>query len=194
MRYFLILIISYTLNCQAQELTEFNVQRSKIDQRLMLTLGSWSSVNFVGSGIGWAIAQPGEARYFHQMNVMWNTVNLGLAIPGYIKAKKMNSSLTLAQSIRDQHRTEKIFLFNTGLDIAYITSGFLLRNEAKYNLEKRDQFNGFGNSLLLQGGFLFLFDIAAHAIHVRHANNKLSPIMDRLTLSSTGVGLTWSLN
>ena len=54
----------------------------------MLSLGSWASANIVGSGIGWARSYSEENKYFHQMNVMWNLVNLGLAIPGYIKAKK----------------------------------------------------------------------------------------------------------
>ena len=57
----------------------------------MLSLGSWASMNIVGSGIGWARSNSEENKYFHQMNVMWSLVNLGLAIPGYIKAKQDNS-------------------------------------------------------------------------------------------------------
>lgn len=72
----------------AQPLNQFHVEKSTIDQRLMLGLGSWAVTNFIVSGIGWATVPDGEARYFHQMNVLWNTVNLGLAIPGYLKAKK----------------------------------------------------------------------------------------------------------
>lgn len=178
----------------SQDLSEYNTKRSNIDQRLMLTLGSWATVNFTGGGIGWASSQGGEAKYFHQMNVMWNTVNLGLAIPGYIKAKRSNVSMVFSQTLEEQQRTEKILLFNVGLDVTYMTAGFLLRNEAKYNLEKRDQFNGFGNSLLLQGGFLFLFDIAAHAIHANHRKKGLNPIINRLSMSSTGIGFRWELN
>ncbi len=72
----------------AQPLKQFNQEKSSIDQRLMVGLGSWATANFIVSGIGWATTTTkGEAHYFHQMNVMWNVVNLGLAIPGYIKAK-----------------------------------------------------------------------------------------------------------
>lgn len=178
----------------AQLLNDYNEQRLKIDERLMLTLGSWSLANFVGSGVGWAISEKGEARYFHQMNVLWNTVNFGIALPGYLKAKRSNSSHTLSETIAEQHRNEKIFLFNAGLDLMYISAGVVLRSEAKSNETRQDQFNGFGTSLILQGGFLFLFDLTAHAIHNHHRKQKLKPIMDRLSMSTTGIGLKWNLD
>ena len=178
----------------AQPLLEFNKTRLETDKRLMLTLGSWSVANFVGSGIGWAISENKEAQAFHQMNVLWNTVNLGLALPGYLKAKKANPSLSLAETIKEQHRNEKIFLFNAGLDLMYISAGIILRSEAKSNLDRRDQFNGFGSSLLVQGGFLFLFDLTAHAIHNHHRKEKLTPILDRLSTSTSGIGLRWELD
>jgi hypothetical protein len=189
---FLFVLLSHV--AYSQPLLEFNTKRLKTDERLMLTLGTWSVVNFVGSGIGWATAEKGEAQAFHQMNVLWNTVNLGLALPGYLKAKKANPSLSLAETIKEQHRNEKIFLFNAGLDLMYISAGIILRSEAKSNLERRDQFNGFGASLLVQGGFLFLFDLTAHAIHNHHRKEKLTPMLDRLSMSSTGIGLRWELD
>ena len=181
----------------AQHLIEFNAQRIKTDQNLMLGLGSWATANFVVSGIGWATTeQEGEAHYFHQMNVMWNTVNLGLAIPGYIKAKKASSALNLAETVKSQYETEKIFLFNTGLDVGYMAGGLLLRSEAKSQLSKEAMYRGYGNSLLLQGGFLFIFDLTACILHSRHRTKKLNPLLDRITMSSSisGIGIKWELN
>jgi hypothetical protein len=177
----------------AQPLKEFNEGRIKTDKQLMIGLGSWATSNIIVSGIGWATVPEGEAHYFHQMNVMWNTVNLGLAIPGYIKARKASSNLSFAETVRSQHQTEKIFLINTGLDIGYMAGGLLLRSEAKSNLAKQDQFNGYGNSLLLQGGFLFVFDLAAYIIHQRHAKKSLDPLMNSIEMSSNGLGLKWNL-
>jgi hypothetical protein len=177
--------------CMGQNLLEFNALRNRIDQHLMVGLGTWASSNLVISGIGWATVPGGEARYFHQMNVMWNTVNLGLAIPGYIKARKAGSAFEFAETVHMQHKTEKIFLINTGLDIGYMAGGLILRTEAKSNPSKQDQFRGFGNSLLLQGGFLFAFDLTAYLIHQRHAKKSLYPIMNSLQLSSNGLGLKW---
>ena len=193
------LIILFLLSvpfARAQQLSEFNAQRTKTDQNLMLGLGSWATANFVVSGIGWATTNPeGEAHYFHQMNVMWNTVNLGLAIPGYIKAKKASTALSLGETVKSQYDTEKIFLFNTGLDIGYMAGGLLLRSEAKSNLSKEAMYRGYGNSLLLQGGFLFVFDLTACIIHSRHRTKKLNPLLEGISMSSSasGIGLKWEL-
>lgn len=176
----------------AQIPTDYNKQRNDIDKKLMLTLTTWSSANIIASSIGWASAENGEAKYFHQMNVMWSAINIGLALPGYFKARNSNSQISLRNTLRKQSETEQAFLFNTGLDIAYVTAGFLLKSEGKHNIPKQAQFNGFGNGLLLQGGFLFLFDLSAYIIHRHHAT-LLNPTLDRLTMSSSGIGLNWRI-
>jgi hypothetical protein len=191
-----ILLVSCILFSQlstAQPLEQFNKERIQLDKRLMVGLGSWATTNFIVSGIGWATVPTGEARYFHQMNVMWNTVNIGLAVPGYLKAKKANSALTFAETIRTQHQTEKIFLINSGLDIGYMAGGLLLRSEAKTNSSKQDQFNGYGNSMLMQGGFLFVFDLTAYILHNRHSKKSLDKLMNSVEMSSSGLGLQWNI-
>ena len=177
----------------AQPLNQFHVEKSTIDQRLMLGLGSWAVTNFIVSGIGWATVPNGEARYFHQMNVLWNTVNLGLAIPGYLKAKKEVPPHTLAETMRLQRKTENIFLLNTGLDVLYVSSGFMLRNLAEKNVVKKDQYNGFGDGMIMQGGFLFLFDLTAYAIHKYHAKHGMPEASMSIRMSSNGTGVTWNL-
>ena len=175
----------------AQPIVVFNEERLHTDQRLMLGLGSWAVSNFIVSGIGWATVPGGEARYFHQMNVLWNTVNLGLAIPGYLKAKKEVPPHTLAETMRLQRKTENIFLLNTGLDVLYVSSGFLLRNLADKNVVKKDQYNGFGNGMIMQGGFLFLFDLTAYAIHKYHAKHGMPKASMSIRMSSNGTGVAW---
>ena len=157
----------------AQSYDAFNTERAKRDQALMLTLGTWAGANITAGTIGWATAQQPELKAFHQMNVMWNTVNLGLAIPGYLRARNTKAVLSLSQTLSEQQKTERIFLFNSGLDVAYMTAGFLLRSIAINNQAKADQFNGFGNGLILQGSFLFAFDLTAFAIHHRHGKQVL---------------------
>ena len=137
MRLLILPFLFFTSISLAQSLLEFNQERLQTDKRLMLGLGSWAGANFLVSGVGWATVPKGEAHYFHQMNVLWNTVNIGLAIPGYFNSKKSNPNLTFDNSILIQHKTEKIFLINTGLDVAYLSAGLLLRSNAKINLTKR---------------------------------------------------------
>ena len=192
MKIILVIIFISTQYVFAQIPADFNKQRNDIDKKLMLTLTTWSSANIIASSIGWASAGNGEAKYFHQMNVMWSAINIGLALPGYFKARNSNSQISLGNTFRKQSETEQAFLFNTGLDIAYVTTGFLLKSEGKHNIPKQAQFNGFGNGLLLQGGFLFLFDLSAYIIHRHHAT-LLNPTLDRLTMSSSGIGLKWRI-
>lgn len=189
---FLIFYISYSTPAIGQ-LQDFNTQRYKTDQKLMLSLGSWASINIVGSGIGWARSNSEENKYFHQMNVMWNLVNLGLAIPGYIKAKKDNSVTGVYQILEAQRKTETVFLVNAGIDLAYIGSGLLLRSRAP-NVEKSSQFLGYGNSMILQGGFLLLFDWIAYTVHRKNAKNQLAPILQKIEPSDQGIGLKYKLD
>jgi hypothetical protein len=189
MKQFFFLVFFSSFISLAQPLQNFNKERTQIDKGLMIGLGSWATSNFIVSGIGWATVPKSEAYYFHQMNVLWNTVNLALAIPGYFKAKNDNRALTLNETKKIQRKTQNIFLLNTGLDVVYISSGFLLRNSAQSNLSQKDRFNGFGNALILQGGFLFIFDLTAYAIHKCHANKSLN----KLELSPNGFGFTWKI-
>jgi hypothetical protein len=193
-RFILLLLLFISLQSNGQSIEQFNKERVQTDKRLMIGLGTWATSNFIASGFGWASVRSGEAHYFHQMNVLWNTVNIGLAIPGYLKSKKANSMLTFSETIRAQHKTEKIFLINTGLDICYMASGLLLRSAANINISKKDQYNGYGNSLLMQGGFLFLFDLTAYVIHNRHSNKSLNKLLNSIEMSSTGIGLQWNID
>lgn len=190
---FLIISLCFATTSTAQELTNFNKKRSEIDQSLMLTLGSWSIAN-TGLGIyGWSATED-ESKYFHQMNVIWSGVNLALAIPGYLKARKAyNKKLTFAESYKEQTKTEKVFLFNSALDLAYITGGFLFKANAGNNPDFHHQFRGYGNSLILQGGFLFLFDLTAVIIHSSHRKNNLDAGLQNvnLNLGLDQVGFTY---
>ena len=117
------------------------------------------------------------------MNVFWNLVNLGIAGVGYYGAVTGATDLDMANTLVEQRKIEKILLFNAGLDVAYVTAGFLLRERAKVKTEKFDQFTGSGNSLILQGGFLFVFDLVMHQVHANHAGELLQNVQ-----VSTGLG------
>jgi hypothetical protein len=175
----------------AQKLRQFNDERAQIDKRLMIGLGTRSALNLVVGGVGWVTSDDRELISFHQMNVTWSVVNLGLALPVYFRAKKMGTNFTLAESIAAQNKTEKILLFNAGLDFSYITGGFLLRSLAKNNINRKDQFHGFGSSFIMQGAFSLVFDVTAIFFHRRHANKTINEDLKGLQLSSSGLGLKW---
>ena len=190
--FFLLLLLPFI--SQAQSLKEFNEKRLDIDKKLMLTLGGWSIANMAVSSIGWATTDN-EAKYFHQMNTIWSGIDLALAIPGFFKAMKADpSSFSFAHTWKAQNKAEKVFLFNSALDIAYITSGFYLRGIAEKDPLTYHQNRGFGNGIILQGGFLFLFDLTAYAIHTSHRKNKLDGFLENVKLSDNGLGFKYELD
>jgi len=190
MRFFLLFLL---LPCfgWSQSLVDYNTERLKLDQNLMIGLTSWSLANVAVSAYGWA-KTDNEAMYFHQMNVMWCGVNLALAIPGYFKARKTDPrSFSFAQTWKEQIKTEKIFLFNTALDLVYMGSGLLLKQRAQLDDINYHRYRGFGNSLLLQGGFLFLFDLTATLLHTKHRNEKLNGFLEKVEMSDNGLGVKY---
>ncbi|MEY4803882.1 MAG: hypothetical protein RL331_395 [Bacteroidota bacterium] len=186
-------LLYISITGKAQTLLSFNTECQQIDQQLMIGLGTWAASNFALSGYGWATAANEEVKYFHQMNVMWNTVNLGLALPGYFRAKNANLGLNEAQSWAAQQKTQKIFLVNSALDLGYMASGFVLKQQNSPDASKQAQFEGYGNSLLLQGGFLLLFDLSAYWIHQHHGHGFQQQKLAHLQLGTSGICVKWQL-
>lgn len=134
----------------------------------MLTLGGWATANLAVSPI-LASNSHGSTRYFHQMNAYWNVVNLGLAGLGLLNNKNLETrEMNQVELLNRIHATEKILLFNAGLDMAYVMAGWALTERGKQKTS--NQMKGFGQSLVMQGGFLFLFDLAFYSVH--HRNSK----------------------
>ncbi|MEL0146103.1 MAG: hypothetical protein VW808_04180 [Schleiferiaceae bacterium] len=169
------------------QVSQYQRDFNKINENLMLGLGSYAVTNFFAGGIGYVTSQDEATKHFHEMNVMWNTVNLGLAVPGYLKAKRGGKALTLEEMIKEQKKTETIFLVNDVLDLGYIATGIWMRNEAANQGDRADMFKGYGNSLILQGSFLLAFDAYAYYLHSNHA--KQLPMLDRVSVHTSGAGV-----
>jgi hypothetical protein len=145
-----------------EQLDAFVERRLQIQRTGMAVLGSWAAAN-IAAGTTLSVFDE-ERRDFHQMNALWNTVNLGLATAGYLGARNPPASPTLAEAIERQHSIEKILLFNAGLDVGYMVGGFYMRE-----LARRDgadpRLDGWGSSLILQGGFLLAFDVILYLVN-----------------------------
>jgi len=130
----------------------------------MYVLGSWAVVNMVSGIYGWTRFE-GDKKYFSQMNLFWNTVNLSIA--GFALYNNYNTGLSTMEAgdmIQKHMNLEKILLINSGLDLGYIGSGFLLKHYSTKNEKRKDLLAGYGNSLIIQGGFLLVFDTVMYGI------------------------------
>jgi hypothetical protein len=188
---FVLLFSAGWLWSQSLSITDFNAQRLQKQRSAMLVLGAWSVAN-IGSGLALRGQERNTTHYFHTMNAAWNTVNLAIAGFGYWSASRTDpGSFDLFGTIDEQYKFQKILLFNAGLDVGYMATGLFLiersNNPARNNPER---LKGFGQSLLLQGGFLFAFDLVNYWIHARQ-NGQLPAWLEGLSM--TGQGLSWSL-
>lgn len=172
---------SQKVDIDRNELYKFDQKRVSIQKNAMLVLGGWSAVNLGVSAFATKTNDPAK-RYFHQMNVMWSGINLGFAALGYWGATKENiKNPTLKSVLKHQSTSEKTFLLNTGLDAAYIATGLYLWERSKTRKDP-NKLEGYGNSIMFQGGFLLIFDAVNYVIH-NQRGKKLNNMLNKIELS-----------
>lgn len=152
----------------------------------MLVLGGWGLAN-TAIGFGLSANAVGDAKYTFRMCGYFGLVNLALSQLGYWDArKKKDKKLSAVEDLRQQRKIEKVFLVNTGLDVLYMAGGLHLINRGlqKTGID-RDKPLGFGRGLMIQGGFLFLFDGIQYLTHRKNGKGLHSG----LETGVTGTGL-----
>jgi hypothetical protein len=161
-----LLLFSSYLQGQSNVWDSLNKRRLAINQQHLYVLGAWAGANIVQGTIS-ASNTTGSARYLHQMNAYWNTVNLAIAGLGIWALKmQLNQAITPAGLMKEQKTVEKLLLLNTGLDVAYIMTGLYMKEKGlRLN---NDRNTGFGNSLVLQGSFLLVLDLVQYFAHQKN--------------------------
>ena len=186
-----LLFLSFSITIFSQNLTlsNFNQERLDLNRKGLTVLGSWAGANLITNGILLANAS-GSDKYFYQMNVYWNVVNGALAGLGVLQAKKTQADLSPFQTLEEQSSTEKTFLVNTGLDVAYLMTGVYLLEKSKNSTDSQEKLKGYGQSVILQGGFLLLFDGIMYGVHRSHLK-KGKAIFENLTFTGNSLGFVW---
>ncbi len=180
---FWVLIGAFKSSIAQDNLKEINTKRAQTNLNGMKVLGGWALANITIGSIAY-FNNSGRKKYFHQMNVMWNIVNIGIASSGYFGARNdLNKELSLAKSLKDQHKVEQLLLFNAGLDAAYIATGFFLKERGLR--KSSDRLNGYGRSLILQGAFLLVFDAALYKIQSNNGK-PLTKTLEKISLNFDG--------
>jgi hypothetical protein len=166
--FFLFFFAAVSATVPAQEngvdLESWNRTRLAVQRNGMIVLGSWALANFAVSGFFMTRTQD-RTYFFHQMNVFWNVVNLGIASVGLISALRGPVDLTLQQTLGEYGNFTRVLLINAGLDVLYITGGLLLYFKGGASEKHGTRLSGYGLSLVLQGGFLLLFDAVLAVIN-----------------------------
>lgn len=167
-------------------LATHNEEATRLNRVAMGVLFGWAVLN-IGTGVAGHFASEGETRAFFQANAAWNVVNLAIAGFGYHgQATAEPASWDLARSLAEGQKMERVLLFNAGLDVGYMAFGaFLWERGLRKDSER---LRGWGKSLLVQGGFLLVFDSVLWLLNAR-LNGELTA---RLAPAPGGVGLMLS--
>jgi hypothetical protein len=168
------------------DLEAINQNRIGLNSNGMLVLGGWAVSNMIVGGIGMTKTN-GTTKYFHQMNAAWNSVNLTIAGFGYYGLKNQDVGMTLSETISEFHSLEKILLFNTGLDVGYVALGAFLWERGLR--KESNRLTGYGQSLVLQGGFLFVFDTILYFLN-RSKSSQLMDFVSHVQFSGTSLAVT----
>lgn len=143
-------------------------RRKKVQLAGSISLLTWSVANLgVGAG-GWALAEDPRWRAFHRANLLWNTVNVAIAIPSVLGAAREDPGEWSLGSLMDEDR--KLLLaygVNTGLDVGYVFAGAFLHEYGRRI--DNDDLVGTGWSLMVQGGYLFVYDLVMWLTHAKGA-------------------------
>lgn len=184
----LIMAIVSSIQAQSDTTLPYIVQKQfKLQRTSTQILAGWSVANLTLSGIALGQAN-GSNKYFHEMNLYWNVINVGIAGIGLLGLRKINESPTVSSVVKEHYTLQKSLLLNTGLDIAYVTSGFWLLDKSKTEITqvRSERFRGFGQAVVVQGGFLLVFDLTNYFIH-RSDSPRLHRLLDQVSLSGNGV-------
>lgn len=165
-----------------------NTRRYQITKAGFTILGSWAALNIVSGLIG-QNNTAGEQKQFHNANITGGFVNMAFAGIGYLSSRRVAAkSHNLAETYKRQAEAEKLFLFSVGLDIGVLAFGAYTKEKAnRFAGEKRERLKGAGSALLLQGGFLMLFDGMQYLLHNKNGK-RLTKSMGALSLSVGGNG------
>lgn len=187
---FLLLILSYNL-VFAQK--DFYAKSLNINKKGMFVLGSWGIGNALIGGVSLINHQGSvENMAFHQMNVGWGVINTAISGLGYIKTRNSEIPENGIKTWEAQQKIQQTFAVNAALDAAYIGFGMYLTEKGKNDTEKGFRSQGFGKSIIMQGAFLGIFDIAMYAIQKKHYHKDKSKLL--LSFNGNEIGLKYALD
>lgn len=187
-------IFSFFLQAHAQDMEVFNQYNRELNTHSrngMIALGSWATGNLIAGTAGALTTKPGSMMFsFHLMNASWNVVNLGIALPAYFGARKrLNKQYDIPRTFKLQRQQETLYAINMGADVLYVGSGIFLQEFGnRYSNDNvRNSFKGMGYSLILQGGFLLIFDAVMLGVHKSHWKKNERKIWQQLEFNGTSI-------
>lgn len=142
----------------------------KFQDRLTSVLLGWA-VSSIATGIALSRDEDEFKRGVGEQFVGWGLVNAAIAIFGQRGSKgrrQLPEANTPANLAQEKTKLARLLWINTGLDIFYMLGGWLaVRSKGQSD----DRWRGRGWGIIIQGGFLFVFDLV-NAVLIRHVADQ----------------------
>lgn len=187
-------LFPFFLQAHAQDMAVFNQYNRELNTHSrngMIALGSWATGNLIAGTAGALTTRPGSMMFsFHLMNASWNVVNLGIALPAYFGARKrLGKQYDIPGTFKLQRQQETLYAINMAADVLYVGSGVFLQEFGnRYSNDNvRNSFKGMGYSLIMQGGFLLIFDAVMLGVHKSHWKRNERKIWEQLEFNGTSI-------
>jgi hypothetical protein len=137
----------------------------QVQKQVTTRLLVWSGLSVV-AGLALQLASP-FWRAFGAQAFGWGAIDAAIALFGdyFARRRKARLSHPLAPDVvaRETRNLRRILWFNAGLDVFYVLGGvWLARGKGRSSA----QWRGHGRGIVVQGVFLFMFDLF-HALHLR---------------------------
>ena len=122
--------MSVVANAQTNTLATFNLRQYETLKIGMIVLGSWALLNILIGSFRLMKATRNK-RFFFQMNIYWNIVNMIIAsVALYSLLTQEPAAQNLSESIQLHGWYKKILYLNIGLDVAYLFLGQWLKERS----------------------------------------------------------------
>jgi hypothetical protein len=127
-------------------------------RRLVTILLGWAVASIV-AGLALSRREESISRGIGEQFAGWGAVNAAIAIFGGFRAERNRrlpeADAALTQAI-ERRKLSRLLWLNTGLDVFYILGGVLA---ARKRGATDARWRGRGLGIIIQGGFLFFFDL-----------------------------------
>ena len=144
----------------------FDSRQRQINRQLL----AWAGLS-IAAGLLLRRHAVADRRAFAVQQAAWGAIDGAIALGGAASARR-NPPATAAEAGAQAGRLRRLLWINAGLDVGYVAAGAWLsrrRGAAAGNHALR----GHGLGVLLQGGFLLLFD-TVHALRLGAALRRES--------------------
>ena len=105
-------------------------------------------------------------RQFGVQSLAWGAINAAIALVGLRDVRQKQALRT--DAIAQARRFRLVVLLNGLLDVGYLAAGFTLLRRANGRPERA----GMGFGIIVQGGFLLLFDLALALLSGRWTRSR----------------------